>query len=390
MPRLLLALALAILVGEQPATIPFELINRHITLPVSVNGSKPLTFLLDTGDKYALVDLDRARELSLTFGQSVDVGGVGTERLAGSFLNGATFQVAGNRDLSGPVVLAIPLKRLAARLGHEFDGILGADFIKTFVVEIDYESRTLRLHAPETFAYEGKGESIPIRLNAIGHPLIEAEVTPIGGTPLKGSFVLDIGSGAALALMSPFVAEHHLPGSDVKTIPAMGVSGAGGEAGGRFGRVASLRIGRVTLSKPVTLFSEDKTGAFANPALAGNIGYDVLRRFRIFLDYSHNRVILEPTSLVETPFDRPSTGMVIEADTADFHSFKVTGVLDPSPASEAGVHTGDVVTAVDDRPAADLTLTSMMELFEKPVPRKVTIRRGTEALTVTLTPRVLV
>jgi len=49
-----------------------------------------------------------------------------------------------------------------------------------------------------------------------------------------------------------------------------------------------------------------------------------------------------------------------------------------------------VITAVDDRPASQLTLTAMMELFEKAAPHHVTIRRGTEVLTVTLTPRVLV
>ena len=66
MPRVLLAVALAVLTtGQQPASIPFELINRHIALPVAVNGSKPLTFLLDTGDQFAVVDLDRARELAL-------------------------------------------------------------------------------------------------------------------------------------------------------------------------------------------------------------------------------------------------------------------------------------------------------------------------------------
>ena len=56
-------------------TIPFELVNRHVMLKVKVNNSRPLWFVLDTGDKYAIIDLDRARELGLNLQGQVKVGG---------------------------------------------------------------------------------------------------------------------------------------------------------------------------------------------------------------------------------------------------------------------------------------------------------------------------
>src|SRR6266478_6125042 len=59
-------------------TIPFDLASRHIVLSLSVNGSRPLSFVLDTGDKLALMDLDRARELGVKLGEPVHVGGVGS------------------------------------------------------------------------------------------------------------------------------------------------------------------------------------------------------------------------------------------------------------------------------------------------------------------------
>ena len=33
-------------------TIPFELVNKHVVLKAKINNSRPLPFLLDTGDKY--------------------------------------------------------------------------------------------------------------------------------------------------------------------------------------------------------------------------------------------------------------------------------------------------------------------------------------------------
>ncbi|HSS19763.1 MAG TPA: hypothetical protein VLL54_06790 [Pyrinomonadaceae bacterium] len=44
---------------------PFELINRHIVLKVKVNDSASLSFVLDTGDRYAIINLDRAKQLGL-------------------------------------------------------------------------------------------------------------------------------------------------------------------------------------------------------------------------------------------------------------------------------------------------------------------------------------
>jgi PDZ domain/Aspartyl protease len=395
MPRQYSSIALALVFCTAggvapPITVPFELVNRHIVLGVTVNGSPPLPFVLDTGDKVAIVDLDRARQLGLTMGREAHVGGIGADQLAGFFLDGASFGVPALQSFTQPVVLAIPLSRLAAWLGHDFDGILGADFIQRFVVEIDYAKTVLTLHDPSTFVYQGRGESIPIHLNASSHPQIDAIVAPIGGAPIKGTFVVDIGSGGVLSLHSPFVAAHGLPGPDVKTIKAMGLAGAGGEGTGRFGRVAALTIGRFSLARPMALFSEDASGSFANKDIDGNIGYEVLRRFRIFLDYAHTRMILEPVEGFERPFDRPSSGFTFETAPRDYHQFTVTGVLDASPASEAGLKVGDVISSFDGRRAADLTLTSILDLLEQPVTRTMTVRRGADVVTLRLTPRVLV
>ena len=46
-------------------SIPFELVVRHIVLKVRINNSRPLSFVLDTGDKVAIVDIERAKELGL-------------------------------------------------------------------------------------------------------------------------------------------------------------------------------------------------------------------------------------------------------------------------------------------------------------------------------------
>lgn len=371
-------------------TIPFELVNRHIVLKVQVDNSRPLSFLLDTGDQYAIINLDRAKELGLKLQGQIHMGGAGSSISTGAFVTGSTFTIAGFPGFSQPLNAALPIGTMAPRFGQDFDGIIGSEFIKQFVLEIDYEARVLKLYDKDRFKYSGAGESVPITLSSAGHPIITAELTTIGGTPVTGSFVFDVGSGGALALYSPFVAKQKLLGRNLQTIKAIGVGGAGGEVNARIGRVTQLKIGRFKISRPLTLFAEDKAGAFADPALVGNIGQQIAGKFRLLLDYSHKRIIFEPNHSFNEDFDRAFGGLALVAEGRDYRTFRVTDVLENSPGTEAGLQKDDVITAIDGKAAAELSLTRIIELFERPVSYKLVVRRGTQTLQVTLTPRRLV
>jgi len=371
-------------------TIPFELVTRHIVVKVKINNSRPLSFVLDTGDRVGIVDTEVAKELGLKLQGEVRVGGAGSETLPGSMVADATWTLVGLEGFSQPVKLAIPLRRLAARFGHDFDGIIGSEFIKQFVVEIDYHARVIRLHDKDKFTYAGPGDSLPIQLSSQGHPILEGEVKPLGSEPLKGKFVLDIGSGGPLALTSPFVNENRLLNSNLKTIRAIGLGGAGGQSNARIGRVAELKIGKFTITNPITLFSEDKAGAFASAELAGNIGQQIASKFKLFLDYGRNRIIFEPAATFNEPFDRAHSGLALSSEGKDYATFRITEVLEDSPASEIGLKKDDLIIRVNDKPAAEFTITRLGEMFEQPSSHKLTIRRGDQTLQVTLTPRKLV
>jgi len=369
------------------ATIPFELNNKHIMVKAKVNG-QPITFVLDTGDQVAIVDLDLARRMNLALSGEVRVGGAGAAISTGAMVQNATFTIDGLEGFSQPVRMALPLgKVLSPRAGRDFEGIIGQEFIQQFVVEIDYQGQLLRLHDKDKFVYNGAGESIPIKFMH-GHPILEAEVTPVGSTaPLKGKFVLDTGAGLALALYSPFVSEHGLLGPETKTIRSLGGAGAGGETTGRIGRVTELKIGSYTIKSPITMFSQDKAGAFASDQLAGNIGGRVASKFRLFLDYGRKRIIFEPNSTFAAPYDHAQSGISVVAEGGDYRVFRIRAVLEDSPASEAGLLKDDVITGVNNQAATEFTLSKLNELFERPVPYKLTIRRGEQTLQLTLTPR---
>jgi membrane-associated protease RseP (regulator of RpoE activity) len=373
-----------------PVTIPFELVSRHIMVKVKINGSRPLSFVFDTGDKVGIVDSEVAKELGLKLEGQVHVGGAGADTLPGSFVKEATWSLLGLEGFSQPVSLTLPLGRMASRFGHDFDGIIGSDFIRQYVVEVDYQNRVLRLHDKDKFTYAGAGDSVPIQLNSMGYPLLDGEVTPTSGESIKGKFVLDLGSSGSLVLMSPIVTQHNLLGNGLKTIKAIGVGGAGGQSNGQIGRVRSLQIGKFTIANPLTLFSEDKAGAMATSQLVGNIGQLIAGKFKVFLDYNHTRIILEPNSTFAQPMDRVTAGLVLTTEGKDYATVRVSDVLENSPAAEAGIQKNDIVLSVDGKPAAEIRAMKIAEMFEKPATYNLTIRRGEQTLQVPLTPRKLI
>ncbi len=373
-----------------PVTIPFELANHLVIVKATINKSRPLSFLLDTGASLAIARSNIAQELKLSLSGSVNGRGAGPGSQTGSRVTHARWSLVGLERLAQPVSFALPLPELPFALGRDIDGIVGGEFIRQFVVELDYQAHVLRLHDPATFAYSGPGETLPLEFNADGHPVVAATVVPSAGMRLEGRFLFDIGSSLALALHAPLVREHNLLGSPSKTIRSMGAGGVGGRSDGRIGRVTTFQVGSFTLQNPITLFSQAAGGAFANAALAGNIGAQIANRFRVFLDYSRRRLILEPAPTFSDSYDRAFSGLALRAEGANYRTFRVRDVLEDSPATEAGLMVGDVVTAIDGTAADALTLAVITEMLEKPIARQVVVQRGEQTIRVTLTPRPLI
>jgi predicted aspartyl protease len=373
-----------------PTAIAFELANRHVIVKVSINRSRPLSFVLDTGAHVAIVRLDVAKELGLSLAGDVNVGGAGPGQQAGRRIQSARWSFVGLEAFTQPVSLALPLPALPAAMGRDIDGIIGGEFIREFVVELDYQARVITLHNRETFAYSGRGETLPLEFNANNHPVLKATVTLTDGTAIERSFLLDTGSGLALALHSPFVTEQNLLGPQSKTIRAIGGAGAGGRTTGRVGRVTALQIGSFTFRNPIALFSEDKAGAFADASLAGNIGAQIASRFRTFLDYRRRRIILEPSPTFADPFDRAFSGVALRAEGQRYETIRVRDVLEDSPATEAGIAVDDVIVSIVGTAAGSLPLTTINEMLEQPVARQLEVRRGEQVIKVTLTPKALI
>ena len=269
--------------NANPIAISIESAHGRIMIPAKVNGSKPLSFLIDTGFGINTIHPDLVEALGLKRAGQVTIRGIAGEEKAPTY-GGMVFDLGG--ALYSPRrVASLPSE---AQTRRRRDGILGAGFFRRFVVEIDSVKKTLSLHEPESFRYDGNGEIIPIEFEA-DTPIIEAVLLSPFGSVVRGRFEIDTGCDDALCLGRDFVETNQLAGVE-KT--ASGIRrGVGGGARIHEGSVPELRFGRLTVRKPGANFFTD--GSPVGDGLAGHIGMDALRRYKVIFDYSRQRMILE-------------------------------------------------------------------------------------------------
>ena len=346
--------------GQSALRIPFELDNNLIFIRTRVNNSAPLWFLLDTGADISVIKRSRAQALGLSFKGNGQTGASGgTVEFAN--LTNVIFNLPG-ADILNPTVAAVPLESAEPRLGRTVDGILGADLFNRFVVDIDYAAQVINLYDPQSYQYSGRGEIVPLTLTE-NIPFVRARLTqPKGGTA-DGTFEIDTGANSTVLLNTPFVKTHKFI-VPVKTVALNGF-GVGGGTHALLGRLEKLQLGRFVIKNPLVRFSQDEKGELASAAYSGLLGGELLRRFRVIFDYAHQRMMLEAAAHFAEPDEFDMSGAMFDSAAPNFNIFKVREVIADSPAAKAGLVVGDIVTAIDGKPTAELNSEQLRRMFRQ-------------------------
>ena len=270
--------------------VPLEIDNNLILMRVSVNGSKPLRFIFDTGASFSAIDAPRAAELGLRMQSQVSANATGGH-IEGSTIEHVELSAQGAR-VSDLTVVSMSFPKPP---GFEFDGIIGCDFIKHFVIQIDYQKKVMDLFDPRAYSYRGKGAVIPVVFRTGLTPLVRVRILFERPPAIAANLEVDTGGDGTFIINSPFVAKHKLIEAVTKTNEATN-RGAGGEQKVIFGRVKEVHLGRTVLRDAPVGLSRDTEGAGASTANDGLIGGEIFRRFKVILDLSRKRIILEKNS----------------------------------------------------------------------------------------------
>jgi hypothetical protein len=288
--------------GNSALNIPLEIDNNIILMRVSINGSKPLKFIFDTGASFSIISSQRAAELGLKAEGEARGNGTGGP-IHGSYTRGVSLSVPG-AEVS-PQLIAI--MAFPTPPGFEFDGVIGYDFINQFVVEIDYLNKIMNLYDPRTYTYSGTGKIIPLILMGRRTPLARTKIILQGRALAEANLEVDTGADGTFVINSPFVKRQKLVEA-IQQITQDTRNGAGGKEKILVGRVKAVQLGPFVLENPTVALSLDTEGAGASEDNDGEIGGEIFRRFKVILDYSRKQMILEPNKSFNDPYNVESGG----------------------------------------------------------------------------------
>ena len=330
--------------GGNVAEIPAEFIGNLVFLPVKVNQSLPSLFELDSTSAVTSIDPSRAAELNIGIPQRpvLNLSGV---------------------DISLDALPQFEKKDFSAHVGRAYEGRLGNDVFTGFVIEVDYARQTVRFYDPAAHQYKGAGKVLPLTFSN-GMPVVQAKFSA-GGKTLEAGFIVNTALDASLVISERFAQAHRLFTSHMKTTPAVGRELGGGEGGG-FARLTEFRIGPYQIAQPIADFAPGNLPAEKDPRIAGEIGGEMLRRFNVVFDYGRQQLILAANGDFRFDDEEDMSGILVAANGPGLKNFEVIDVRPGSPGADAGIQRGDVIAAVDDEAAADLSLAAIRKLFKQP------------------------
>ena len=289
----------------------------------------------------------------------------------------------GELKLGDRRVIALPPELAFVRETRKsgFEGVIGGAVLNRYVVEIDYARARFKLHDPESFQPPQGSTILPLSFSGSRHIFVDAQLKQQGGPPIPIRLVVDTGASHALSMQAGRGQPISVP---EKALPSYLGRGINGEIHGRVGRIPELHLGGLVLRDLVASFPEPGH----MPQLGkrnGNLGMGVLRRFVVYFDYAHKRMVLQPGPEFEKPFGFTATGLRVRR-WGDL--FRVGSLIENSPAAQQGIEKNDLLLAVDGRSVQSMTSDELRELLRQEDRKlRLRVRRGEEVREIDLTTR---
>jgi hypothetical protein len=355
--------------NRKSARIPFELHSNLILMYVRINDTDSLRFILDTGVSSIIVtdpDILKPDKLRLTRKVNLTGAGEGKSITAHVAIDNQFAMGRLHANHQNIVVLEEDFLRLSEYVGVPVHGIFGYEIFNNFVVTIDFAKKELILMQPDRYKYKSsKGDKHPLIIEDT-KPFTDAVTLLADGREHPIRVLIDTGAGHALLLNNTSGGDNfRLP---EKVIRAQLGRGLNGVINGSLGRIEHVRLGRFTMDNIVAsfpdsiAFSSKLRGGFDRQ---GNIGCEMLRRFKVTMNYKDRYMVLKPIKArLREKFEHDMSGLEIRAEGKDLRSYIVNHVQERSPAYDAGLIEGDQLLFVDDRAANDLNVSDIYKLMQ--------------------------
>ena len=368
-------LGFAITEGRSKVKIPIEVYNNLIIVPVVLNGKLPLKFILDTGVRTTILTEKAFSDfLHLSYARKYTIAGPGGVKFIDAYItNNVTIDIPGVHG-EGHAMLVLDQDYLELRnyLGTDVHGILGYELFSRFVVQIDYETRSLTLMLPKRFKSHRKYEELPITVQDT-KPYLVTTIKVNDSSRLQAKLLIDTGASHGLLLDPRSDTAIQVPSRNIASIIGRGL---GGVIEGKIGRIKSIRLGKYVLDQVVVNFPDPNSysDTLKNDRTIprhGSMGGEILSRFSVILDFPHEKMYLKKNSIFKNEFHYNISGLTIKAVGEFLREFEITNVRDNTTANLADIQVGDKILTINSERTADLDLDKLDDLLNSKPGKKV-------------------
>ncbi|MFT4536494.1 MAG: putative aspartyl protease [Saprospiraceae bacterium] len=337
---------LDLLGGKDKTEVKFEYINGFTIVKVIYGGILYMDFLLDTGASHNILFKKNANDLlGISYSDTIIIGGADLDgEMKALVSRNVPIMLEGTsiiqRDI---IVLEKDYLDLEKMLGRRIDGIIGGDFLKGLVVDLNYKHGRLTIHNPDTFKPNRHFSTHDIDL--INYKPYLKCATKIEDKTDTLNYLLDTGASLALLIHSNKIEGFKMP--DNVIIGNLG-KGLGGDLSGFIGMTKHLEMDQYQFNNIISSFQEIDSLILVKREVVrdGIIGNVILSRFHVIIDYVHEKLYLKPTAKLSKEFVFDKSGLLIYALGSELDQYYVKAVYPNTPAEKAGIKPGDKIIKI--------------------------------------------
>ena len=362
---------------SKSTTIKFKSSSNLIIIPVTINESDTLNFILDTGVRYPIItELPFINKLNLNYLMPVQIKGLGEgiELTAYRSANN-TLKLDGLTARNQEVQMIIDENfQISHILGIPVHGLIGFNLFKDYIVEIDYINEKLTLNKPEYYKYRDRKKDIIMPLNFDGNkPYVSTSILTDDSTKVPVKLLVDTGASDALWLSEKSDERIQYPEKHIEAFIGRGLSG---DLFGIKGRIEGIWVGPLILPQPIVAFpnSEVIEQLMTTNDRNGTIGAEILRRFYVTMDYRNSRLTLRPNHKFKDEFNYNMSGMEVINPMPGLPVFTITNIRENSPAYLAGLKENDQILSLNNNSSKILELNDINLLLQSKENKKIKVK----------------
>ena len=256
----------------------------HLLVHPRVDGSDLGWFIFDTGaGSSAVLDPSAVAGLKLKrLGSRSITSMMGSVRT--TIMRGESLEI-GPITLTKPFLVEMDLGFVRRVMGEEVVGVIGYDLLSRCVAELALADGSISIHDPEAYRLD----SAPWQRLTLNQALPTVEATFEGNR--QGRFRIDLGAAGpagTVVFHAPAVEEMQLLKDRRVTNAQAGPNRIA------LGKIAWFELAGHRFEDPTVLFALDRKGPMGDEYVEGNLGVDMLKPFRIVLDYPQQRMAFLP------------------------------------------------------------------------------------------------